>query len=198
MKSYTFRKRKPHIVFVQPYSSVISRGHSKLKYPLNRFWPLDLDVWPLALTYKHDLDILPLGLHAKYKVHSLVREITDIHTMSKHMSRQRCRQKEKKGRKGKRKEKKRKKERTQKKKKLKKKKKKNCMSCRQGKGMTNQRVWWTSHFTTNYKKKCWYRFVTILIHTRSLIVGHPPWFQSPSYYKNFGHFQSTSAHDPFQ
>ena len=57
------------------------------------FWPGDLDLWPLTLTFEHDLDILPLDLHTKIQVcmsdRSSRRVVTDTHrhthrhTMSK-------------------------------------------------------------------------------------------------------------------
>ncbi len=31
----------------------------------NIFWPSDLDLWPMTLTFELDLDILPLDLHIK-------------------------------------------------------------------------------------------------------------------------------------
>ncbi len=39
----------------------------------NCFWPGDLDLWPVTLTFKLDLYILPLDLHAKIKVCMSVR-----------------------------------------------------------------------------------------------------------------------------
>ncbi len=50
----------------------------------NVFWPCDLDLWPMTLTYKLDLDILPLDLHAKFQVRMsvrlAVRVVTDTQT----------------------------------------------------------------------------------------------------------------------
>ncbi len=51
----------------------------------NYFWPGDLDLWPMTLTFELDLDILPLDLHAKIQVNTSVRSAvrarhTDTHT----------------------------------------------------------------------------------------------------------------------
>ena len=47
----------------------------------NIFWPGDLDIWPMTLSFKLDLDILPLDLHTKNQVCmsfcSAVRVVTD-------------------------------------------------------------------------------------------------------------------------
>ena len=40
---------------------------------IEHFWPHDLDLWPMTLTYGPDLDILPLDLHAKIQVCMSVR-----------------------------------------------------------------------------------------------------------------------------
>ncbi len=40
------------------------------------FWPGDLDLWPMTLTFKLDLDGLPLDLHTKMKVCTSVRSTT--------------------------------------------------------------------------------------------------------------------------
>ncbi len=48
------------------------------------FWPRDLDLWPMTMTYKLDLNILPLDHHAKNQVCLSVRSptkvVTDSHT----------------------------------------------------------------------------------------------------------------------
>ncbi len=37
------------------------------------FWPGDLDLWPMTLTFELDLDIQPLDLHTKIQVRMFVR-----------------------------------------------------------------------------------------------------------------------------
>ena len=46
-------------------SSINFTSHQKTS---KCFWPGDLDLWPLALTFELDLDILPLDLHTKIQV----------------------------------------------------------------------------------------------------------------------------------
>ncbi len=58
---------------------------SQWDVPMHIFWPNDLDLWPMTLTYELDLDILPLELHAKIQVCMSVRSArivrrTDTHT----------------------------------------------------------------------------------------------------------------------
>ncbi len=53
----------------------------------NGFWPGDLDLWPMTLTFKLDLDILPLDLHTKIQGCTFVRSPlrarhTDTHTQT--------------------------------------------------------------------------------------------------------------------
>ena len=79
----------------------INEGINKLQKPFywNVFWPRDLDLWPMPLTYIVDLDIRSLYLHAKNQDCLFVRAPaivvtrthTDRHMMSKllHLSRQR-------------------------------------------------------------------------------------------------------------
>ena len=57
----------------------------------NVFWPRDLDLWPMTLTYKLDLDILPLDLHAEIQVRMSVRLVVRVvtHTQTdRHIHRQ--------------------------------------------------------------------------------------------------------------
>ncbi len=51
----------------------IWRPGRSLEDHLNLFWPCDLDLWPMTLTYKLDLDILPLDLRAKIQVSMSIR-----------------------------------------------------------------------------------------------------------------------------
>ncbi len=61
-------------IFVQSYSSVASFASPPIKSSMipryeelnpqkNFFWPGDLNLWPMTLTFKLDVDILPLDLH---------------------------------------------------------------------------------------------------------------------------------------
>ena len=64
----------------------IKEAQLRLLATLNNvfFWPGELDLWPMTLTFKHDLHILPLDLHAENQVHmsvrSAVRVVTHTHT----------------------------------------------------------------------------------------------------------------------
>ncbi len=62
---------------LQPYHSyMVSNVFSFIYYwqPWkNLFWPRDLDLWPMTLTFEFNLDILPLDLHAKIQVCMSVR-----------------------------------------------------------------------------------------------------------------------------
>ncbi len=77
-----------------PGRSIDTALESQWNVPTNIFWPLDLDLWPLTLTYELDLDILPLDLHAKIQICSSVRSAvrvvtdtqTDTHTHAQTMS----------------------------------------------------------------------------------------------------------------
>ncbi len=59
-------------------------SHSGQICPQSVFWPGDLDLWPMTLTFKLDLDILSLDLHTKIQVRMSVcsarRAITHTHT----------------------------------------------------------------------------------------------------------------------
>ncbi len=96
MEKNAYALKTPHVVSVQSYSSVSSFASQSMKASLNFeslsierpieniFWPRDLDLWPMTLTYKLDLDILPLDLRAKNQdclfVRSPTRVVTDTHT----------------------------------------------------------------------------------------------------------------------
>ena len=59
--------------FMQPH-------WSGKRHPWNIFWPGDLDLWPMTLTYELDLDILPLDLHTKDQVWMFVRSTVRVFT----------------------------------------------------------------------------------------------------------------------
>ena len=92
-KKNTYALKTPHVVFLPViFLSFLfgrSTGHKVLRsqwnVPVIIFWPRDLDLWPMTLTYKLDLDNLPLDLHAKIQVCMYVCSVgrvrwTDRHT----------------------------------------------------------------------------------------------------------------------
>ena len=82
--------KKKHICFentprrIPPgYSFFIvhRQGFQKsMERQIEHFWPHDLDLWPMTLTYELDLDILPLDLNAKIQVRMYVRSFTRVLT----------------------------------------------------------------------------------------------------------------------
>ncbi len=67
--------KTPHFVYVELYSSVASLAAASMTSSFigywqskNVFWPCDLDIWHLTLTFELNLDILPLDLHVEIQV----------------------------------------------------------------------------------------------------------------------------------
>ena len=93
-----FQQKKPHMLWKHPTSYTYSCIPEFLLWQVDRqasqksmdshnehFWPRDLDLWPMALTFGLELDILPLDIHAKIQVCMSVRSAvrvrrTDGHT----------------------------------------------------------------------------------------------------------------------
>ncbi len=104
-KKTAYALKTPHVIFLPVgfLSFFFWQVHLGLPGSQSQwtfFWPRDLDLWPMTLTYKLDLDILPSDLCAKIQVHMSVllaggvrqtHTQTDRRTMSKllHPTRQR-------------------------------------------------------------------------------------------------------------
>ncbi len=80
-------KKKTHTLWKHPTSCShqfllwqVQGSQKSMKRPNERFWPNDLDLWPMTLTYKLDLDILPLDLHAEIQVRISVRSAVRVVT----------------------------------------------------------------------------------------------------------------------
>ncbi len=56
----------------------------------NVFWPGDLDLWIMTLTYKFDLHIIPLDLHSEIQVCMSVRSVVRVVTHRQTDTHRRC------------------------------------------------------------------------------------------------------------
>ena len=77
--------KTPHVVALPfIYGVECIQFHTLLATLKNVFWPNDLDLWPMTLTFELDQDILPLDLHTEIQVcmsfRLAVRVVTHRHT----------------------------------------------------------------------------------------------------------------------
>ncbi len=69
IKKNAYALKTPHVVALPfIYGVECIQFHTLWATLKNVFWPSDLDLWPMTLTFKLDLDILPLDLHTEIQV----------------------------------------------------------------------------------------------------------------------------------
>ncbi len=73
-------------------SFFFSKSQKSMEHTTEHFWPRDLDLWPMTLTYELDLDILPLDVHAKIQVCMSVRSAVRVRRKDGHTHTQTHRQ----------------------------------------------------------------------------------------------------------
>ncbi len=92
-KKNVYALKTPHVVFLPVICLSFFFGRSidklqgsqkSMERPIELFWPCDVDLWPMTLTYLLDVDILPLDLHAKIQVCMSVRSPRRVRRMHTH------------------------------------------------------------------------------------------------------------------